>query len=261
MLLLLLLPSVGLLTGCTIAGNVFRGSTANSRAGIVRARKFVSDDSKDGTLFWSHFDATKRSSIINAKADGTTTVLAEVTPDAAVQKSLDLLSKAKVLDKVDAEAQLKTASTIAQLGQRTANVNMLRDALYRIAEGANNKPDAFYTCGCPADGKPDATTSGSTMYERLFQSTLKTYAAAVKDEAEAEKAKAEAEKAKSEAEKAKAEAEKAKPKPAPDAAPTPKPSTPSDSTTATEMTLKLEMSAKTAPAKKKVKGNKQKVKK
>lgn len=90
-------------------------------------------------------------------------VLAEVTPDAAVQKSLDLLGKAKVLDKVDAETQLKTASTIAQLGQRTANVNMLRDALYRIAEGANNNPDAFYTCGCvEAVVKPEVIKADST---------------------------------------------------------------------------------------------------
>ena len=168
-------------------------------------------------------------------------VLAEVTPDAAVQKTLEVLAKAKAGEQVDAETQLKTASTIAQLGQRTANVNMLRDALYRLAEGASNNPGFFYFFGSPAPAPTSATgspaspvapfklgntninptnnpTSGTsatcptcgTTYERLFTLTLNTYASAVKDEAEATKAQAEAEKAKAEADKAKAELEKAK---------------------------------------------------
>lgn len=203
-----LLAIAGILTGCQTINRAFSKSNANARAGIIRVTKYVESDTakkrrpadSQGTLYWSHFDATKRSSIINANSNGTTTILAEVTPDAAVQKTLEVLSKAKVLDKVDAEAQLKTASTIAQLGQRTANVNMLREALYRIAEGANNEPNVFYfrssstVAGKPGATKKDSTKPGetklavseegglttSTMYERLFLATLKTYEVAVK---------------------------------------------------------------------------------
>ncbi|RTQ46575.1 hypothetical protein EJV47_21745 [Hymenobacter gummosus] len=309
--LLMLIGISSSLTNCQTSTGVFDKSVAGSRAGIVRATKF---ESKKGTLFWSHFDATKRSSIISTDSSGRTFVLAEVTPDAAVQKTLDLLSKAKVTDNVDAEAQLKTASTIAQLGQRTANVNMLRDALYRIAEGANNNPDAFYRCGCPSDGDKASTppspaqttsndtikksnttqtktttstkpgkanttqttssestekssttqtvstkagaTSASTMYERLFQATLATYAAAVKSEADAE-----IEKAKAEVEKAKLEAAAKKDKDKPiDTASTTKPVVVKDSIT-TEVTLKIDLNAKTAPVKKKIPETKAKIKK
>jgi|GEM_PF-6082439 len=245
LLILLLggLAATGAVGGCQTLSGAFDKSTANARAGIVRAKKFTESNDSKGTMYWSHFDATKRSSVINARQDGSILVLAEVTPDAAVQKSLDALAKANVADKVDAELQLKTASTIAQLGQRTANVNMLRDALYRLAEGANNNPGVFYFFGSPtpapsaapapapattprlgnANVRPDASpASGAqrdaptcptcgTTYERLFMATLKTYEAAVQAEAQATKAQAEADKAKAELEKAKLEAKGSKP--------------------------------------------------
>lgn len=234
----LLLVGSCLIAGCSSSKGVFNQAKANSRAGIMRATQFKEKNKIAPNLFWSHFDATKRSAIIYT--DSTTKgfkVLAEVTPDAALQKTLELASKASVLGKVDAETQVKTASTIAQLGQRTANVNMLRDALYRLAEGATNRPNTFYgdtapsqpvagqsttsqlspgqpSAGRPATSQPSTAPAAgcdncSTLYERLFKETLKTYAIAVEKEAEVSIAQAKAETAKAEAAKAEADAKKA----------------------------------------------------
>jgi hypothetical protein len=199
-LALLLVVITSLLTSCQTVNRVFTRSPANGRAGIVRATKFT-----EGTLFWSHFDATKRSAIINVDSTGNAIVLAEVTPDAALQKTLEIAGKASVLSKVDAETQLKTASTIAQLGQRTANVNMLRDALYRLAEAANNKPTTFYITSQKDTLVNAKCDNCGTLYERLFKATLNTYSAAVESEAKATIAQAQAEKAKAEADAKKAE--------------------------------------------------------
>lgn len=66
--------------------------------------------------------------------NGELRVLAENSPDVAYQTILDIGAKVKVTDEVDAETALKTQRSVAQLGKRTAAVNMLRDALYRINE-------------------------------------------------------------------------------------------------------------------------------
>ncbi len=173
-----------LVTSCKTSTGTFDYANARTsiRAGIVRAAKFQ----KAPTLFWSHFDATKRASIVNTDSNGNATILAEVSPDAALQRTLELAAKTDVVGKVSAETQLKTATTIAQLGQRTANVNMLRDALYRLAEVTYNndllKPGSPLTAihttnsvvSSPSGTAPastDCNTCG-TMYERLFKETL-----------------------------------------------------------------------------------------
>ncbi|MYY43954.1 hypothetical protein [Elizabethkingia anophelis] len=66
--------------------------------------------------------------------DGKIRVLSENAPDAAIQSLTAITAKANIIGKVDASAALNTQRTIAQLGKRTAAVNMLRDALYRLNE-------------------------------------------------------------------------------------------------------------------------------
>lgn len=66
--------------------------------------------------------------------NGKIRVLAENAPDAAIQSITDISAKVKGIESVDVEAAFKTQRTIAQLGKRTAAVNMLRDALYRLNE-------------------------------------------------------------------------------------------------------------------------------
>ena len=90
------------------------------------------------TFFWSHYDATQRGSMYKVAPDGTVTVLAENPPDAAVESSLKIVAQAQKTGGVSAQGSLEAVRSIAQLGQRTAAVNILRDALYRLAELCNN---------------------------------------------------------------------------------------------------------------------------
>lgn len=129
----------------------FMNNRARGSAGIVRIPQYVENDSinleigkskkndkntikKDnGTFLWSYYDATKRGSVMYVK-DGKIRVLAENSPDAAIQSITAITAKANIKGQVDAEFALNTQRTIAQLGKRTAAVNMLRDALYRLNE-------------------------------------------------------------------------------------------------------------------------------
>lgn len=95
------------------------------------------------TLFWSHYDASHRSSLFKVDENGKLTILAENPPDAAVEKSLGIVGDVKVGDKVTAKATLDAVQSIAELGQRTAAVNILRDALYRLAELCNNSTNGM----------------------------------------------------------------------------------------------------------------------
>lgn len=116
----------------------FENNKAKGKAGIVRVPQFdkksTTKDDK-GTFLWSYYDATKRGSVMYVK-DGKIRVLAENAPDAAIQSITEISTKIKGLkgDVGEAEAVLKTQRTIAELGKRTAAVNMLRDALYRLNE-------------------------------------------------------------------------------------------------------------------------------
>lgn len=112
----------------------FNNSKAKGKAGIVRINQFSNQDGQ-GTFLWSYYDATKRGSVMYVK-DGKIRVLAENAPDAAIQSITEITAKIKGMkgDVSEAEAALKTQRTIAELGKRTAAVNMLRDALYRLNE-------------------------------------------------------------------------------------------------------------------------------
>lgn len=113
----------------------FQNNKAVGKAGLVRVPQFLNKKSNDkGTFMWSHYDATKRGSLIYIDKNGRIRVLAENPPDAAIQSITNITASANVSGKVDASLVYKTSKSIAELGKRTASVNMLRDALYRLNE-------------------------------------------------------------------------------------------------------------------------------
>lgn len=149
--ILLLLFLVLTLSSCANFNN-FHNNKARGKAGIVRVPQFEINpitlkSQKDGkqylkdtlidqgSFLWSYYDATKRGSVMYVK-DGKIRVLAENAPDAAIQSITEITTKIKGLkgDVGEVEAALKTQRAIAELGKRTAAVNMLRDALYRLNE-------------------------------------------------------------------------------------------------------------------------------
>ena len=79
------------------------------------------------------YDASKRGSLIYEK-DGKLAVISEPPPDVATKLATDLGAKVKASSEVDISAYMSTSKAIAELGKRTASVNMLRDALYKLSE-------------------------------------------------------------------------------------------------------------------------------
>lgn len=122
-----------LLYSCSAMENQALRNNGSGKAGIIRIPQFENKNDKMGTFLWSHYDATQRGSVMYVK-DGKIRVLAENSPDAAFQSMAEIAAKADVDGKVNAELAVKTQRTIAELGKRTAAVNMLRDALYRLNE-------------------------------------------------------------------------------------------------------------------------------
>lgn len=69
-----------------------------------------------------------------------TYTLSEPPPDVIFEKTLNILNKVKVSEKVNAEQKLDLATKAIQLGERTVAVNILRDALFRLSEmNINNR--------------------------------------------------------------------------------------------------------------------------
>ncbi|PQJ77938.1 hypothetical protein [Polaribacter porphyrae] len=90
---------------------------------------------EDGSgRYFITFDATRRGSLVTVDKSGKLRVLSEVAPDAAVTSVINLTSKLNVKDKFEAEQVTKITESLTQLGKRTASVNILRDALYRLEE-------------------------------------------------------------------------------------------------------------------------------
>lgn len=133
------MSSCGVFEGSGIKGNSLKRK-ANNQAGIIRMPQYTNCDSigkncKDqGTFMWSYYDATKRGSMMYLDPQGRVRVLAENPPDAAIQSITSITANANIDGKVDASLAFNTAQSIAELGKRTAGVNMLRDALYRLNE-------------------------------------------------------------------------------------------------------------------------------
>ncbi len=91
------------------------------------------------------YDAMRRGSIVSFDSNGKMRILSEVQPDAAVTQTTDLTAKLsaklKTGDSISAEQITKITESLSVLGERTAAVNMLRDALYRLEEHCINFPD------------------------------------------------------------------------------------------------------------------------
>ncbi len=92
------------------------------------------------------YDATRRGSVVSISGTGEiNTVLSEVQPDAAIATTREittkLMAKLKSGDSVSADQITKITETLSKLGERTAPVNMLRDALYRLEEHCVNFKD------------------------------------------------------------------------------------------------------------------------
>ena len=152
-------------------------SSCNSMSKVSRIKD------KDGNINGHHisYDASRRGSLIYKGEGNKMIMLSEPPPDVATKLATDLGAKVKINDQVDASLYMSTTKSIAELGKRTASVNMLRDALYKLSEMRMSNPII------------DSTTSS------LFKDILKAIENMHKAEMEAEKTKqdeAKAEKAK-----------------------------------------------------------------
>jgi len=109
----------------------------HKKASITQLRMFTDKkDSLQPTLFWAQYDATRRGSMLYIDKNQRVRMLSENPPDAAIQSITEITAKVSGLkgDVGEAEAAFKAQKSIAELGKRTAAVNMLRDALYRLNE-------------------------------------------------------------------------------------------------------------------------------
>jgi hypothetical protein len=89
--------------------------------------------------YLASFDATKRGSIISFKENGEIDkILSEVQPDAVIASTIDFTNKLSITDKLTSDQIVKITESLTTLGERTANVNILRDALYRMEEHCVN---------------------------------------------------------------------------------------------------------------------------
>ena len=94
-------------------------------------------DTTNGSYHIS-YDATRRGNFITLAEGKVITSLAEVQPDVALANALELTSKLKQGEKLDAEQMTKITESLTVLGERTAAVNILRDALFRLEEHCLN---------------------------------------------------------------------------------------------------------------------------
>lgn len=142
---LLIAAALVLFASCKVVNQTRKG------AGISRQYLFT-DSTMDAagikkkeiqpTLFWSHYDATQRGGLYMVVPEPggqyKVQVISENPPDAAISSSIDALAKAKVGDKVDAEAKFAAVRSVAELGQRNAGNYMIRDIAFRIEALQNN---------------------------------------------------------------------------------------------------------------------------
>lgn len=123
------------------------------KATLERLQLFKDKSSNkiEPTLFWAQYDATRRGSMLYVDENQRVRVLAENPPDAAIESILAITANVKGLkgDVGEAEAAFNSQKSIADLAKRTAAVNMLRDALYRLNElyyaTADEKKDILET--------------------------------------------------------------------------------------------------------------------
>lgn len=111
----------------------------------IRHKATLKELENKGSNYQMSYDATRRGAVISLDNNGKIDkILSEVQPDAAIATTTDITSKLtgklKTGDSVSAEQITKIAETLSKLGERTAPVNMLRDALYRLEEHCVNFP-------------------------------------------------------------------------------------------------------------------------
>ncbi|MBL7880137.1 hypothetical protein [uncultured Chryseobacterium sp.] len=108
-------------------------NTKKTAGGITITKDSIS---LQPTLFWAQYDASRRGSMLYIDKNQRVRMLSENPPDVAIQSITEISAKVKGLkgDVGEAEAAFKAQKSIAELGKRTAAVNMLRDALYRLNE-------------------------------------------------------------------------------------------------------------------------------
>ena len=101
----------------------------------VPLASFGGDTTKNCSAGFMVYDATRRGSFyfVDYKTKKLK-VVSEPPPDVVTMLSKELNGNANVLDKVNISAKFKAVESIAELGKRTAAVNILRDALYKLAE-------------------------------------------------------------------------------------------------------------------------------
>lgn len=88
--------------------------------------------------YLAKYDAEKRGALIYKDDAGKVYTISEVQPDVAISSILELSSKLKKGEEFTAEQTVNITRTVAQLGERTEAVNILRDALHRLSEIRNN---------------------------------------------------------------------------------------------------------------------------
>ncbi|MDC8106459.1 hypothetical protein ACNFU2_16325 [Chryseobacterium sp. PTM-20240506] len=138
------------------------------------------------------YDAMRRGAIVSIRPDGKINkILSEVQPDAAIARTTDitstLMGKLKSGDSVSAEQMTKITESLSRLGERTAPVNMLRDALYRLEEHCINfeeqcKGELYWTSF-------NNIVNNITELQGKISETAKEEANKAKAQAEEEKAK------------------------------------------------------------------------
>jgi len=159
------------LSGCN---QVFYKKSSNGSSSVIRATQF----SQQGSLFFSYYDATKRSSLTYITPQGQPRILAENNPDAAANRAFDLISKLNLShagrDSLTASNQLSMAKTIVQLTQKSPTDIFVRDALYRLNEMYLNT--LCLNCDTIKTDKCDTCLQSLTRmsYERLFNRVLTT---------------------------------------------------------------------------------------
>lgn len=100
------------------------------------------------------FKADDRASLITIK-NGKATMLSEVQPDAVITSVMKFTNSLKLKDEINAQQLAEITQAVTSLGERTEAVNILRDALYRLAE-------------IRAQGTIDNTTE--TLFCKIIQS-------------------------------------------------------------------------------------------
>lgn len=88
-------------------------------------------------LIWPNM-MLKRGALIYKDKTGKVFTVSEVQPDVAISSILELSSNLKQGEEFTAEQTVNITRTVAQLGERTEAVNILRDALHRLSEIRNN---------------------------------------------------------------------------------------------------------------------------